>query len=120
MVGFTKLVNQPYSSLAGTTLGCLAGYCVFKLNMSIEKRRSYNSIEFGKEEFTVFFDYRPQLTIRYDDVVRIDPAFESTPTYLTITGNYPILHLSLYDLENNMHKKFVRFLENRLSRLSGI
>lgn len=102
------------NSIFFACIAALVGYAVYKMQMYGFKRMNYSSILFSQDYFIVNFDCREPIKIRYDDVVKVSPAFESMHTTLTITGDCPILHLPLYDLENNTHRKFVKFLENRL------
>lgn len=107
----------PISQLVCAAISTVIGYALYKMQIYGYRMSNYDSIEFSHEYFIVNFNCRESMKVLYEDVVEISPAFESMHTTLTITGDYPIFRLPLYDLENNMHKKFVKFLEDRIAGL---
>lgn len=107
----------PLNSIIRALIAGLVGYVLQKVRSSIFKKKRYSGIEFSQDYFQVHYVYRPKMKVRYTDVVEVRPAFESMRTMLVLTGDYPIFLFPLYDLEKNMHKKFVKFLEDRIAGL---
>lgn len=91
--------------------GLLVGYGFYRLIRGDVDDGRYDSISFNRESMIVHFHSRPQMDIAYKDIVEVRTANENFPTTLTITGNYPVLFLGLYELENKMDQVLLRYLK---------
>lgn len=112
---FVESVNRAVFAI----LGAFVGFIVYKLQKEDTENDSYKGILFKESEFVVKFNFKPELIIRYDDVVGINSAFEGTPNSLIIGGDYPILLLTLHPLEKDMDEKFLSYLRRRILRSKG-
>lgn len=98
-------------------LGLLVGFAVYKVFKKDSEDESYSAIEFLEDVFIVKFDYKPDLAIRYGDIVNVIPECEGTPNSIVLTGDYPMTILVLHKLENRTDVEFIEFIKKHYLKL---
>lgn len=88
----------------------LAAFCVYKLANSSIRNKAYDCLTVMGDSFVVHYTYKPELKIYYRDIVKVLKDWEFSTLSLMLTGNYPIMLLQFYRLENGAEKKFVDYL----------
>lgn len=91
-------------------LSPLAAFCLYKLTSSSIRNKAYDCLTFMSDSLVVHYTYKPELKIFYKDIVGVAKDWEFSTLSLILTGNYPIMLLQFYRLENNAEKKFVDYL----------